>query len=465
MSFSTITPPAVSSTAVAMTVWSYSPRSLTEIQSVNSAIQNNDPSAVLSYSDYTYLPVPYYAGQVTIDQLATFVDNAVRNYNLINVIASLVSNNPYGLWATNFVTNLSINPYLTVTSLTMLLSSPYLDGNHAQVILYSLAQNYYYNKWIQTITASYGSTTISTNVTITTSPIFAQSLTISSGVTVKCGLNTCYFITQQFNNYGTIVNQNGGVSGTANGGIGGTGGGGIVVLALTSALGTLNVNGSKGLVGATSSPGYNGSAGGNGTLLSIATIPSGGNGGGYAPSGGGGGGGPNGNGGSAYAVGGNGGSVTLYTFSNANSMLTFIMQGVSDWFTINVLGKSPSSTTPLYNINNAGGGSGGNNGENGVGGGGGGGGGEVIAYAYNFISGNISANGGIGGTGLFGLNNPSGGGGGGAGGLIYVFYGSTSGSLTFNVAGGAGGVSSNSSANGSPGSTGIATTIQVTVNG
>jgi len=461
MSFSTVTSQGASPTAIAMAIWSYSPRSLTDIQNLVNAIQNNDPGAVLSYSDYTYIPAPYYAGQVTIDQLATFVDNAVRNYTMVNVIANISVNNPYNLWTTNFITNLSIDSYLTVTSLTMLLSSPYLDGNHAQIILYSLAQNYYYNKWLQTITYNAGSTTISTNVTISTSPIFAQSLTISSGVTVTCGLHTCYFITQQFNNYGTIINQNGGIGGTGGGGAGygGTGGGGIVVLALTSSLGTINVNGSNGNKGSSSSANVGGYGGGTGLIYSITTIGSGGSGGGGGNSGGGGG-GPNGGGGSTLSSGGGGGgSITLYKFSNANSMLTFIMQGVSDWWAINVLGKSPSSTTPLNNIYDGGGGGGGAyTNPTSIGGGGGGGGGEVIAYAYSFINGSISANGGAGAAG----SGYGGGGGGGMGGLIFIFYGSTSGSLTLSAAGGAGGGGSGA---GAAGSTGIAITTQVTVNG
>jgi len=47
--FSTVTPPPsqVSATSVAQAVWSYTPRSLTDIQSLVTAIQNNDPGAVL----------------------------------------------------------------------------------------------------------------------------------------------------------------------------------------------------------------------------------------------------------------------------------------------------------------------------------------------------------------------------------------------------------------------------------
>ena len=446
MSYSTITPPAVSSTAIAQTVWSYSPRSLTDMQNLINAIQNNNPNMLSTLSDIVYIPLPYFAGQVSITQVASFINNLVQNYGLVGPVASGISASPYNLWTTSFVTQLI--PYLNVTSLNQIIMSSQTDGNHAQTILYYLIQNYYYNEWIQTITASYGSTTISTNVTITTSPIFAQSLTISTGVTVTCGLHTCYFITQQFNNYGAIVNQNGAIggTGTGGGGNGGTGGGGIVVLAITSALGTLNVNGGTGINSGAAGGASYGQIGGTGILFSLSTnVALGGNNGGYQ----GGAGAPSGTDGGYGAT---GGSVILYLFNNGNSILNYIMQGVSDWWAINALDKSLSSTTPLPILYNAGGGGGGSNGSGGVGGGGGGGGGEVIAYAYNIISGNISANGGYGGN----LSSGSNIGGGGGGGLIFVFYGSTSGSLTFSVIGGTGNAA---------GGKGIATTIQVTVNG
>ena len=60
--FSTVTPPAQSATSVAQAVWSYSPRSLTEMQNLVSAIQNNDPSLLSTPSDILYVPVPYFAG-------------------------------------------------------------------------------------------------------------------------------------------------------------------------------------------------------------------------------------------------------------------------------------------------------------------------------------------------------------------------------------------------------------------
>jgi hypothetical protein len=65
---------SVNVTSVAQAVWSYTPRSLTDIQSLVTAIQNNDPGAVPSYADLTYVPDAYYAGQVTADQAAAFID-------------------------------------------------------------------------------------------------------------------------------------------------------------------------------------------------------------------------------------------------------------------------------------------------------------------------------------------------------------------------------------------------------
>jgi len=380
--FSTVTPSAQSATAVAQAVWSYTPRSLTEIQNLVNAIQNNNPGAVPFYNDFLYVPVPYYAGQVTADQVAAFIDNAIRNYNLLNVFAGFITNNPYGLWTPNAVgaflsslymsqtsvalllayagatqmaqalsnlsgnyTNVAIafsllvapstganvlnNPNMSVTqaasiinnalinvapsyptnvaqllslvsssvlaninaypnvpatTLNQVISNAAMAATAAQAILYALANNYYYNKWINTVTANAGSTTISTNVTVV-SPLvlIAQNITIASGVTVTCGTRTCFFVAQSFNNYGTIVSYGatGAPSPGTNIGGGGTGGGGIVVIAVTAALGNLNVAGSPGGVGnsgATSA--VNGGSGGAGVFYVVTgvVVPVGGSG-------------------------------------------------------------------------------------------------------------------------------------------------------------------------------------------
>jgi len=364
--------------------------------------------------------------------------------------------------STSQLANIAINPNMSFTSLASILSNAGLSANNAQLVLYQLAQNYYYNKWVNAITGNAGSTTISTNVTVV-SPLYSQNLTVASGVTVTCGTTTCFFIAQSFNNYGTIVNPYGASGAPSPGadiGNGGTGGGGIVVIAATATLGNLNVAGSPGGVGNSgASAAVNGGGGGAGVFYVVTgvVVPVGGSGAGggnAGPAGVNGGGG----GGSGAYKGGGGGSATLYAFASANSMLTYIMQGLSDWWLINVLGKAPSSTTPLAFMYGSGGGAGAGvaSAGNAGGGGGGGGGGEVVVYAFNVVSGTINAVGGTGG------NSPQSGGGGGGGGLVFVFYGATSGNLTVSVNGGIGGGIGGTGLAGANGTAYIAT---VTVNG
>jgi len=469
--FSTVTPPPsqVSATSVAQAVWSYSPRSLTDIQSLTAAIQNNDPNILTAISDLQYVPVPYYAGQVSLTQVAAFIDNAIRNYGLVNPIANFIANSPYNLWTTNFVASLAANPYLSTTSLNMLLSNANMSANYAQFLLYQLAQNYYYNKWILTVTANVPSSiTFSTNATLSTNVLIAQNITIASGVTVTCGTTTCFFVAQSFNNYGTIVAYGapGGLPSTSSmGNYGGTGGGGIVVIAITAALGTLNVNGVSGGNASNYLAASNGYSGTNGVfyVLTGFVVPTGAGSTYYSGTvghnGGAGGGAFSFAAGAGYN-GGNGGNATVHSFSSPNTMVTYILQGLSDWWLINVLAKAPSSTTPLAFMYGSGGGGGASASGYGSGGGAGGGGGEVVAYGYNILSGNIIAAGGNGGAGY---NTNNSGGGGGGGGLVFIFYGATSGTVTANVAGGIGG--NGAMANGLTGANGTYYVGSVTVNG
>jgi hypothetical protein len=573
--FATVTPSSTSVAQVgAAAVWTYPQRSLTDIQSLVTAIQNNNPGAVSDYSDLQYVPVPYYAGQVSLTQVAAFIDNAVRNYGLAEAFASYITNNPYNLWTPNTVgaflsspymsqtsvalllanagatqmaqalsnlsgnytnvaiafsllvapstganvlnnpnmsltqaasiinnalinvapsyptnvaqllslvsssvlTNINAYPNVAATTLSQLISNAALSSTAAQALLYGLAENYYYNKWINTVTASAGSTTIATNVTVV-NPLYSQNLTIASGVTVTCGTHTCFFVAQSFNNYGTIVNPYGAPGGGAAGGDygsgpGGTGGGGVIILTVTAVLGTVNVNGSVGSTSSTPAAGadYSGNPGGTGlfAVLSGMTVPVGGTGGvgsttpgSGEPNGGGG-------GGASYEVGGAGGVSVVSSFSNGNSLITYIAEGLGDWWLANIVGKAPPTVTPLLYVYGSGGGSGGANGNSGFGGGGGGGGGggEVIVYGYNIISGTIDASGGAGGGAVSSTTtNKVGGGGGGAGGVALLFYNATSGSITASVAGGAGGPISGTGSAGSAGSNGTAYVAAVTVNG
>jgi hypothetical protein len=447
--FSTVTPPPsqVSATNIAQTVWSYSPRSLTDIQSLVTAIQSNNPSLLSSLSDILYVPAPFFAGQVSATQVAAFLDNLVLNYGLAGPAAAAISASPYGLWSTNFVTQAI--PYLSATALNLLLSSGQMDANHAQLILYWLAQNYYYNRWIYTITANAPSSiTFSANTVLNQNVLIAQNITIASGVTVTCGTTTCFFIAQSFNNQGTVVAYGaagGGVSGTSEA-VGGTAGGGAVIIAVTAALGTINVAGLPG-GNLTAGVAYSGDTGFGGIfyILSGMTVPVGGTGAGpYGEPGKSNGGGAGGTG----LAGGFGGNATVYSFSSPNAMVTYILQGLSYWWLINVLAKMPSSTTPLTFMYGSGGGG------SWRGGGGGGGGGEVVVYGYDIVSGNINAGGGVGGSAPY-----TAGGGGGGGGLVFVLYGATSGSVTANVAGGAG------QSGGGAGASGTAYIAAVTVNG
>jgi hypothetical protein len=476
--FSTVTPPPsqVSSTSIAQTVWSYSTRSLTVIQNLVSAVQNNNPSLLYTQAQLADLPLVLYSGLVSETQAAAFINSAVLSYGMATAVAGLMAN----VWDHNFTGKALSSPYLTSTAVATVLAQ--LNAVSAQSLLYWLAQNYYYNAWINAVT-SFGpaSITFSTNATLSTNVLIAQNITIASGVTVTCGTQTCFFVAQSFNNYGTIVSPHGapGAPPLTQAGAGGTGGGGIVVVAITSVLGTLNVSGSPGsnatgYSGATGT-GYAGSAGTFYVVTGVA-VPVGGtgSGGSYAGpagyNGGGGGGSYNSNSAAPMYDGGPGSNATIYSFSSPDTMLTYILQGVGDWFLINVAGKAPPSVTPLAFMYGSGGGGGGESSGYQSGGGGGGGAGEVVAYGYNIVSGTINAVGGAGGAGVSPSTSVCAscygeGGGGGGGGLAFIFYGATSGSITANMAGGAGGTSTNGAAGGAAGASGTAYIAAVIVNG
>jgi len=172
-----------------------------------------------------------------------------------------------------------------------------------------------------------------------------------------------------------------------------------------------------------------------------------------------------GGGGGTYANGAPGGSATVYSFTNGNALITYAIQGISDWWLSNVVGKTPSPVTPLLYVYGSGGGGGAGASVNEyAGGGGGGGGGEVIAFGDTVIAGTIDAAGGNGGydTG----NGP--GGGGGAGGIVLVFYGpgGLNGTMSLDLAAGGTGVSASAPYwSGLAGQTGVYLATSVTVNG
>jgi len=410
--------------------------------------------------------------------VASFVSNLVQNYKAAGIIASFINSDPFSLWHMDFVDDLIQNPYLgftnaslilnavsssklaeiatstsvPVTSLLSFISNATLSANTAQGLLYGLAENYYYNKWLQTVTYNAPSITFSTNATLSTNVLIAQEITVASGVTVTCGTWTCFFVAQVFNNQGTVVAygaSDGGGCPNCGGGLGGTGGGGVVILAYTAAVGTINVNGSPGGAGMTAAVASTGSRGQGGTslflLLNGMSVPSGGTSPGcsslvegYPCHNG-------GAGGAGQFSNGCGVGSVAYSFANGNDLVTYVIQGVSDWWLSNVVGKAPPSVTPLPMVH--GGGGNGGQGANATGaiggGGGGGGGGEVVIYGYNVIAGTIDAAGGVGGTSCTtgGCCTCTGGGGGG-GGIALVFYGpgGLNGTMSYDVAGGSGGL-------------------------
>jgi len=495
MGFSSVAP---SSTSIAQTVWSYGPRTLTDIQNMIVAIQNNNPNVLATLGDLFYIPAPYYNGQVSLTQVASFVSNLVQNYKAQGIIASFINSDPFSLWRMDFVDDLLQNPYLgftnaslilnyvsgpklaeiatstsvPVTSLLSFISNVALSGDAAQGLLYGLAENYYYyNKWLDTVTYNAPSITFSTSATLSTNVLIAQEITVASGVTVTCGTWTCFFIAKVFNNQGTIVSY--GAPGApacgascGGGGAGGTGGGGVVIISYTATIGTINVNGGIGGTSYYNPSGCvcgNGGKGGQLAIVSGISVPIGGNGattGGLTP---GGAGEPNAGGGGASSFGGApaGGSATVYSFTNGNALITYAIEGISDWWLSNVVGKTPSIVTPLlYVYGSSGGGGGPGTGTYG-GAGGGGGGGEVIVFGDEVNAGTVYA---VGGTGGYTPNN--GGGGGGGGGIALVFYGSggLNGTMSLDLAGGSPGIA-NTSPSGAAGQTGVYLATSVTVNG
>jgi hypothetical protein len=468
------------------------------------AIQNNNPNVLATLGDLFYIPAPYYNGQVSLTQVASFVSNLVQNYRAQGIIASFINSNPFSLWHMDFVDDLLQNQYLgftnaslilnsvsrqklaeiatstsvPVTSLLSFISNAALSGDAAQGLLYGLAENYYYNKLIYTITANAPtSITFSTNATISTSPLIAQNITIESGVTVACGLNTCYFVAQTFNNQGVVVNTNGACAGGAanGGGAGGGPGGGIAVLAITAAVGTINVNGYNGEAGYTSF--VTGGGGSPGCVYDYWVTA-----GGVSPTGGGNGGSPissiafgsghvNSGGGGAslccFGSAGGGQIPTVYSFPDYQSLVTYMMESVSDWWLSNIVGKSPPNRASILSFYGSGGGDGGGAAYTGYAGAGGGGGGagEAIIYGYKIVAGTVNAYGGNGGNGV--VSSTSGGGGGGGGGLVFVIYGpgGLSGTMNVNVAGGLPGTGAAQFYAAQPGGTGVYIATSVIVNG
>jgi hypothetical protein len=318
-----------------------------------------------------------------------------------------------------------------------------IPANNAQSMLYSwIDGGADYDKLLQVILTGATDYSVTANTTLTTGVNRYKTLSIASGVTLTLGAGPGVIVADTVSNSGTIASgwtsASGGSPGASGAGAGGGGAGAVIIVARSITIGTITANGAAGEAGSTVAASASGGAGGAGNfwLISGDTVPSGGNGdyttgGAGNPNGGGGGGGYD-------NYGGAGGTATTSTYSVASDLLKDLFKPLVDWWLVNVMGKTPSSTRSLPSLGGSGGGGGSARDTTSASGGGGGGGGQIIVYGTSVTAGTVNAIGGGGGAGGAEGSYDCGGGGGG-GGIIYIFYKSLTGTFTYDVSGGAGG--------------------------
>lgn len=402
--------------------------------------------------DYAYSIVCYMAGQVTKDELASFINDGIEYKNQLDLWTALIGHNFGNLYIPEAVADVFSSSKISGKNIKKILENKFVSGDRVQSILYAMIDKGYFDKVLEIITSEASDETISADTTNTEGVMLRKTLTIESGVTLTIGKAPGVIIADTITNNGNIVSgwikATGGEKYTK----GGDGTGGLIILARNITIGTISVNGKNGQNGyetAETVDGLNGN-GGEFWIITGDTVPNGGNGGarydryrGW--------GNPNAGGGGAVdgvaVKGGDGGSATITEFSDGLTLLKEIFKGIVDWWIQNILGKSPSSTKSIPELGGSGGG-GGAAGNPHCGGGGGGGAGELILYGTVINAGTVEAKGGNGGNGY---ENGCGGGGGG-GGIIYVFYGTINGTMNYDVSGGAGGTGA---LNGEDGGTGV----------
>jgi hypothetical protein len=378
------------------------------------------------------------AGLLTVDDVAKYID---ANANILVSTVVLYCNS---IFSTSFSASLLGSENMSASTAKAILSDAGMPADRAQSILYSMVSQGFYNKLLDIITLDASDASYTSNTTLSTGVNRYRSLSIASGITLTLGASPGVIIAYSVTNSGTIasgwVKGAGGSAGASGAGAGGGGKGAVIIFASNMNVGTVTANGANGGNGSTVSgygTGGDGSAG-NFWLISGDAVPNGGNGGGNygvglgKPNGGGGGGTYSGSG----YWGGKGGTATTTTFTSGTSLLQQLFKAVCDWWLVNVVGKSPTSTISIPSLGGSGGGGGGAVDGYSASGGGGGGGGQIIIYGTSITAGTVQANGGNGGNGGNEGTDDCGGGGGG-GGIIYVFYKSLTGTNTFSVSGGA----------------------------
>jgi hypothetical protein len=407
-------------------------------------------------------------GLLTIDDVAKFINDVATGAQAAGAfqhfstsfILSLLNNTNLSVSKVAAIFNEDIVPIsrivailantsLPIATVKSIFASSSLGVDRAQSILYAMVDYGYYDRLQNLFTFDASDASITTNTTLSTGVNRYRNLSISSGVTLTLGASPGVIMADTVSNSGTIAS--GWVKGAGGGGYGGSGRGGVIILARSISPGTVTANGGDG-----ANYGYRIYPGGPGAFWVISgdTVPYGGNGGGvYGAAGN-----PNGGGGgssSAYP-GGAGGSATITTFNDGVSLLRELLKAVADWWLVNVLGRTPTTTKSIPSLGGSGGGCGYYTSSTDYGGSGGGGGGEIIIYGTTVNGGSLSANGGKGGNGCGTIGD--GGGGGGGGGIIYVFYKTLQASPSFSVSGGSGGTAYQ---NGGAGGSGVARTIAV----
>jgi hypothetical protein len=391
-----------------------------------------------------------------VDILASSMDVAVRVMNGGPPLSCLLDNDMIPL--SNIVRVLK-SPYIDGVQIGGILAGPGLRADRAQAILYQLIDDGYYDKVVGVLTYGAPSATISSSTTLTAGINRYNYLSVASGVTLTLGAGPGILIANTISNLGTIasgwVRASGGAAGTSGAGAGGAGRGAVIILARSITVGTITANGAAGENGSTVAANGLGGAGGAGAfwVISPDLPPLGG--GDFYPSdakrnGGSG-------GGTAVYLGGYCGDASITSFTDGISLLKELLKSISDWWLVNVAGKTLTTTKSIPSLGGSGGGGGGARDGWNAGGGGGGGGGQIIIYGTSVTAGTVQAKGGAGGNGGTEGSYDSGGGGGG-GGIIYVFYKSLSGSFTYDVSGGAGGTGDYA---GSAGGTGVFRAIAV----
>jgi len=408
------------------------------------------------------------------DALAQDIENGVIDVDtaasLLNMYVDLASKIDLGLIdkykGVERAVSVLGSTNISATTAHNILASAYLTADYVQTILYRMIELGYISKVIEILTATAADGSITADTTITGTNRY-KNLIIDTGITLIVDGQPGVIIAETITNNGTILKTaTGGPGGTTPTapGAGGTGGGGLIIIAKSYAGGVVSADGEAGEAGKTTAAASGiGGAGGDGSMVVVGTDSpgNGGNGGSALAGNGGDGGTPGGGGGggsnSSSGAGGNGGNITLTTKSSYSEVFEEILKAVIDWYIVNVLGKSPTSTMSLYNCYGAGGGGGGENNNYADCGGGGGSGGHILMCVVSINGGIFTAVGGAGGNGGIEGNFDAGAGGGG-GGIVYILYKTLVASPTIDVSGGARGTGDY---NGAAGTAGTGVAVQV----